>query len=86
MWLGLVEDKFCFLQAHLSMLYVLEGNAKHYSVRSSTISMCTVTLSNSCIKASIGFASKLAEPSNGFLRALLGIPLTPQQGVDLSFW
>lgn len=47
---------------------------------------CTVTLSNPCIKACIGFASKLAEPSNGFLRALLKIPLTPQQGVDLSFW
>lgn len=65
---------------------MLEGTVKHCSVSNSTISMCTVTLNNPCIKACIGFASKLAEPSNGFLRALLKIPLTPQQGVDLSFW
>lgn len=34
------------------------------------------------MKACIGFALKLAEPLNGFLRE---IPLTPQQGVDLVF-
>lgn len=37
------------------------------------------------MKACIGFALKLAEPLNGFLKALLEIPLTPQQGAGFSF-
>lgn len=56
------------------------------SVSSRTISVGTVALSNSFLKARIGFALRFAEPLNGFLKALLGIPLTPWQGVDLSLW
>lgn len=38
------------------------------------------------MKACIGFALKLAEPLNDFLKALLEIPLTPQQEAGFSFW
>ena len=55
------------------------------NVNNSAICVHTAILSYSCIKACIGFALRVAEPLNGFLRALLEIPLTTQQGVDLSF-
>lgn len=70
-----VIDNLC--QFHLQLHIVLVQCA---------ISVHTATLSNSCIKACIGFALKPAEPLNGFLRALLEIPLTSQQGVDSSFF
>ena len=50
-------------------------------------SVCFITTCrNSCRKVCIGCALKVVETSSGFLRALLDIPLTAQQGLDLSFW
>lgn len=97
MWLGLLEDNNVFLQLYLNGK-MLEGPffaaidnlfqfylQLHIVLMHCARSVHTATLSNSCLKACIGFALKLAEPLNGFLRALLEIPLTSQQGVDSCF-
>lgn len=74
----------CFIDS-TNTDYLVFVCAATNSISNSAIIVPAATLSNSCITACIGFALKLAEPLNGFLRALLEIILTPQQGVDLSF-
>lgn len=93
MWLGLLEDNnmlFCrYIRKHCGCPFAFI-NAKHFSLCRFFIcaakNSVQISVRTSCTKACIGFALKPAEPLNDFLRALLEIPLTPRQGVDLSFW
>lgn len=101
MWLGLLEDNSMFfagtskcvnvgvhhkLTRVKRVTFLVFVCAAINNVNNSAIGVRTATLTYSRIKACIGFALRLAEPLNGFLRALLEIPLTTQQGVDLSFF